>query len=91
MNIRILTITTLLAASANADGPATAAAKEAAILALAIERGAPLFNQGQHEACAAIYEVAARAVVALGTLPAEDRARLETCVAAPGRLRRPPP
>jgi uncharacterized surface protein with fasciclin (FAS1) repeats len=52
-------------------------AKEAAILVLAIERGAPLYNQGQQAACAAIYEVAARAVVELGTLSSGDRARLE--------------
>lgn len=52
-------------------------ASEAAILVLAIERGAPLYNQGQHAACAAIYEVAARAVVELGTLSAADQGRLK--------------
>ncbi|MCA9573570.1 MAG: fasciclin domain-containing protein, partial [Myxococcales bacterium] len=31
------------------------------LLELAVERGAPLFNAGQHAACAAIYEIAAEA------------------------------
>ena len=37
-----------------------------ALLELAIERGAPLYNHGQVAACAAIYEVTARSIVALG-------------------------
>ena len=43
----------------------------------AIRRGVPLYNDGQPEATSAIYEVAARAVVALGTeIPSRVRRRL---------------
>ncbi len=38
----------------------------AALCQLAIERGVPLFNNGQPEACAAIYEVAIQAMLRLG-------------------------
>jgi hypothetical protein len=34
-----------------------------AVIDLAIERGAPLFNAGQHSACAAIYEVAVESLL----------------------------
>lgn len=46
---------------------------------LAIERGVPLFNSGNVEACAAVYEVAAAAVLELagGQLDGGSRARLE--------------
>ncbi|MFK7742310.1 MAG: CIA30 family protein [Planctomycetota bacterium] len=33
---------------------------------LAVERGAPLFNEGQHGACAAVYEIAAASLLRLG-------------------------
>lgn len=33
---------------------------------LAVERGVPLFNEGDHGSCAAIYEVAAQAILRLG-------------------------
>jgi uncharacterized surface protein with fasciclin (FAS1) repeats len=36
------------------------------VLALAIDRGVPLFNAGQTSACASIYEIACLAVLALG-------------------------
>ena len=51
------------------------AGKEAALLVQAIDRGVPLFNAGQAEACAAVYEIACRAVIELGALP-EPQARL---------------
>ena len=41
----------------------------ARIIALAVKRGAPLFNDGQPAACAAIYEVTAESILALGQLP----------------------
>ncbi|MCK6458387.1 MAG: heme-binding protein [Planctomycetes bacterium] len=55
------------------DGPAVR--KEAALLAAAIERGVPIFNRGDADACAAIYEVAVRAVVELSdeSFPAAQR------------------
>lgn len=37
--------------------------KAMAVIELAIERGAPLFNKGNPEACAAIYEVAAKSLL----------------------------
>jgi hypothetical protein len=43
---------------------ARAAARD--LVRLAISRGAPLFNDGQQEACAAIYEVTATALLQLG-------------------------
>lgn len=43
------------------------------IIRLAIERGVPLFNHGQQAACAAIYEVAATAVLALPSVPREAK------------------
>ena len=41
----------------------------ARIIALAVKRGVPLFNDGQPAACAAIYEVTAESLLALGQLP----------------------
>ena len=37
---------------------ASDASKIVELCALAIDRGAPLFNHGQHEACASVYEIA---------------------------------
>jgi uncharacterized surface protein with fasciclin (FAS1) repeats len=49
---------------------------------LAIERGVPLFNNGQPEATVAIYEVASRALLQLGnTVPDESRKALRTALA----------
>jgi monofunctional biosynthetic peptidoglycan transglycosylase len=45
---------------------ATVSAKAVRLTELAINRGAPLFNDGQPAACAAIYEVTIEALVALG-------------------------
>jgi hypothetical protein len=45
---------------------ATASAEAVRLTELAINRGAPLFNDGQPAACAAIYEVTIEALVALG-------------------------
>jgi uncharacterized surface protein with fasciclin (FAS1) repeats len=43
------------------------------LIRLAIDRGVPLFNRGDADACAAIYEVAMRALVDLGDLPRQTR------------------
>jgi uncharacterized surface protein with fasciclin (FAS1) repeats len=45
-------------------GSSSAAREAAEVLGLAIERGVPLFNDGSAESTSAIYEVAARAVLA---------------------------
>lgn len=55
----------LLAAPAIAGDHTTDDAK--AMLAAAIERGAPLYNQGSPQGCAAVYEVAAVALVRFGS------------------------
>jgi len=59
------------------------------IIALAIERGAPLFNEGQQGACAAIYEVAVSALLAQpkSVIGAAARKALESAAAAAGRER----
>ncbi len=50
------------------------------IIRLAIDKGVPLFNQGQKAACAAIYEVAANAVLALPSVPREAKRPLVTAL-----------
>lgn len=51
------------------------------LFALAVERGAPLFNEGSAAACAAIYEVAVTAVLGLsGKMDSSVRAALETAL-----------
>lgn len=42
---------------------------------LAIERGVPLFNNGQHAACAAVYEMALASVLTLGADTLGDQSR----------------
>jgi transforming growth factor-beta-induced protein len=49
----------------------TTSARARALVDLAIQRGAPLFNAGQPQATAALYELAARAVLALDGVPTE--------------------
>lgn len=44
-------------------------------IALAIDRGAPLFNDGHHQACASIYEVTASTLLAAGTPQLNQRDR----------------
>ena len=51
------------------------------VLRLAIERGVPLYNRGQHEACAAVYEVAARALLASPSTPGDARTVLRAGLA----------
>ncbi|MBT8397730.1 MAG: fasciclin domain-containing protein [Gemmatimonadetes bacterium] len=53
--------------------PKQQAARE--LMSLAIERGVPLFNNGQAEACAAIYEVAATALLHMGDAIPQDAQR----------------
>jgi len=49
--------------------------KAMGVIELAIERGAPLFNAGKPEACAAVYEVAARSLLeGFGDVLAEESA-----------------
>ncbi|MBM4090413.1 MAG: fasciclin domain-containing protein [Planctomycetes bacterium] len=46
-----------------AAAPTPSAAKARDLIELAIERGVPLFNDGHHDACKAIYEVTAHALL----------------------------
>ena len=48
---------------------------------LAIDKGAPLYNDGQHAACAAIYEVACRAILTQENLPKSIRTNLTVAIA----------
>ncbi|MEM7227448.1 MAG: CIA30 family protein [Planctomycetota bacterium] len=50
----------------NVTVSASASLEAARLTELAINRGVPLFNNGQHVACAAIYEIAIEAMLALG-------------------------
>jgi uncharacterized surface protein with fasciclin (FAS1) repeats len=55
--------------------PADPDQKEVAAMLLknAISKGVPLFNHGQHGACAEIYEIAAQAVAAMSEIASSDR------------------
>ena len=46
------------------------------VIDLAIERGVPLFNAGQHSACAAIYEVAVESLLTNQNAALADKERL---------------
>jgi len=65
----------------------SAAGHEAALIVFAIERGVPLFNAGNVEACVAVYEVACRAVLELGALPEALRDALRKALAREGSAR----
>jgi uncharacterized surface protein with fasciclin (FAS1) repeats len=56
-----------------------AGSKTRELIGLAIERGVPLFNNGNHVACTAVYEVAAMGLIASadGALGCTDRERLK--------------
>jgi uncharacterized surface protein with fasciclin (FAS1) repeats len=74
------------AAPATAGAPAGAAPSAAAILQLAeltIERGVPLFNDGQPEACAVVYELFLNSVVKLAqeTLGPAGTGRIQDALA----------
>lgn len=69
--------------SRGAMSPAADPAAASRLIELAIERGAPLFNEGQPAACAAIYEITSRALLDLGraSLNADARAALTDALA----------
>jgi hypothetical protein len=50
------------------------------LIETAIERGAPMFNRGDTEACAAIYEVTARSLVMMDDVPAAAKDRLASAL-----------
>lgn len=61
------------------DMKLTPAQAARAVIELAIERGVPLFNSGQHAACAAVYEVAVESLLKSHTdaLAGKERAVLQ--------------
>jgi uncharacterized surface protein with fasciclin (FAS1) repeats len=71
------------------DRTTTASSQSArGLIDLAIARGVPLYNNGMPAATIAIYEVAARGVLALqGGIPAQARTRLETGLREADRTR----
>ncbi|MCB9919630.1 MAG: fasciclin domain-containing protein [Planctomycetes bacterium] len=56
----------------------TPAEKARALIAFAVEQGAPLFNNGNADACASVYAVAVRALASNEALPATVRKLVET-------------
>ncbi|MEL6342329.1 MAG: fasciclin domain-containing protein [Myxococcota bacterium] len=58
------------------DAMSSSVSEAQEIIRLAIRRGAPLFNNGQPEACAAIYEVAARSLITLEAVDPDATATL---------------
>lgn len=55
------------------DAGESSSVNAAEIMRLAIDKGVPLYNNGQKSACAAIYEVAVTAVLALPTVPGQAK------------------
>lgn len=52
------------------------------IAALAINRGAPMFNDGKQHECAAVYEVACQSLVAMESVPDGVKSELRSTLAA---------
>ena len=50
------------------------------LIELAITRGVPLFNRGEEEACAAVYEITCRALLGLPGVSEEAKARIRTAL-----------
>ncbi len=52
---------------------ATGPLKATGLIELAVERGVPIFNNGDVAGCAAIYEITSEALLAMGDVPEESR------------------
>ncbi|MEM0968701.1 MAG: fasciclin domain-containing protein [Verrucomicrobiota bacterium] len=66
-----------------ADAPEQASmATPRSLIEMAIAKGVPLFNHGQHQACAALYAVTAHALLAMpaDSVTAEDRKLLQSAM-----------
>lgn len=55
------------------------------IAMLAINKGAPMYNHGQHAACAAVYEVAMTSLLAMDSVPCGVKTELRTAMANAGQ------
>jgi len=57
------------------------------LIGLAIKKGVPLYNHGDHRACAAVYEVAAHALMAMpvSAVSANERKMLGYAIAKASR------
>jgi len=75
--IHVIDAVLMPSGGSSAGTPMAAAALD--LIDRAIERGVPLFNRGDADACAAVYEVTARALLALGgdDLPRQATRALE--------------
>lgn len=89
MRIALHACAALLLATPSFAGDTPPVRKEAALLRAAIERGVPIFNRGDADACAAIYEVAVRAVVDLADegFPAAERKVLKEALETLGEAK----
>jgi uncharacterized surface protein with fasciclin (FAS1) repeats len=74
-------IDTVLLPPADSMPGASKTASPAAVVETAIERGVPLFNHGNTEACAAVYEVAALGLAGRQDVPKDARTRLKRALA----------
>ncbi|MEM1096203.1 MAG: fasciclin domain-containing protein [Bacteroidota bacterium] len=83
--IHVIDAVLMPSGGASAATPMAAAALD--LIDRAIERGVPLFNRGDADACAAIYEVTARALLTLGgdDLPRQTMRALENGLRQMGR------
>ena len=71
----------LIPSETRGSAPSRGSSSALDLLNLAIQRGVPLFNNGQQEATVAIYEIATRALLALGTaVPADGQRALRTAL-----------
>ena len=70
-------IDTVLLPPSNKQASSTSASSE--LIEVAIDKAVPLFNHGQHQACAAIYEVTAQALMSMpkGSVAEKDRDMLQ--------------
>ena len=70
-------IDTVLLPPSKKQASSTKASSE--LIAVAIDKAVPLFNHGQHQACAAIYEVTAKALMSMpeGSVAEKDRVMLQ--------------
>lgn len=81
--LEIASVKSVFDESARTEQTSARTAEEQAqqLIALAIQKGVPLFNEGNPEACSAIYEVTCRALVALPQVSGPTRDNLKQALA----------
>lgn len=80
-------IDAVLLPPAEKKGSKTSSGSAKDLVMRAIERGVPLFNHGQHEACAAIYEITAHALVSMpeSEVPSHMKRSMKMAIAQANR------